>query len=503
MKNTAPSFSLLFDSFFLFCCLERDLSVFLFSVYPKPKTRNSQTLQILPFLYSTKLQHPNPSLLISFPLTQHTDPGTFYFYFFFFCWFCRSDYNIWSSSSRSDEEQEQEQERLLCDMGIAKGPLILSNKPTNCANSSMSHDYHPHQGILAFSNPLDKSNSPSLPHQIRRDKLRVDSFSSDPLPPPPPTVAGIDEHLHHHHHHHQQHLHHVYATSPTEGTMLSDMFNYPPTPSAAPASVEFSDNFRTLRQPNSASAMQLFLMNPPPPPPPRSPSPPSTSSTLHMLLPNLPSGSLQGFESGGVGDQTGFGQFAIAENQGLSLSLHSSSLQHLEDVGAGAKADELRIRDGGMLYNYNNNNNQVHGGGGNGSNSSILQYSFRNNSENSPHSFQMNPNHQVQIGFGSSLGVVNLLRNSKYVKAAQELLEEFCSVGRVQLKKNKSNMKQSHNNPETAAGGSGGGASSSSSKDHPPLSATDRIEHQRRKVKLLSMLDEARISLSSLSLSLL
>ncbi|XP_023518458.1 BEL1-like homeodomain protein 4 [Cucurbita pepo subsp. pepo] len=375
-------------------------------------------------------------------------------------------------------------------MGIAKGPLILSNKPTNCANSSMSHDYHPHQGILAFSNPLDKSNSPSLPHQIRRDKLRVDSFSSDPLPPPPPTVAGIDEHLHHHHHHHQQHLHHVYATSPTEGTMLSDMFNYPPTPSAAPASVEFSDNFRTLRQPNSASAMQLFLMNPPPPPPPRSPSPPSTSSTLHMLLPNLPSGSLQGFESGGVGDQTGFGQFAVAENQGLSLSLHSSSLQHLEDVGAGAKADELRIRDGGMLYNYNNNNNQVHGGGGNGSNSSILQYSFRNNSENSPHSFQMNPNHQVQIGFGSSLGVVNLLRNSKYVKAAQELLEEFCSVGRVQLKKNKSNMKQSHNNPETAAGGSGGGASSSSSKDHPPLSATDRIEHQRRKVKLLSMLDE-------------
>ncbi|KAJ0472336.1 putative transcription factor Homeodomain-TALE-BEL family [Helianthus annuus] len=36
----------------------------------------------------------------------------------------------------------------------------------------------------------------------------------------------------------------------------------------------------------------------------------------------------------------------------------------------------------------------------------------------------------------------------------------------------------------------GGGASSSSSKDLPPLSSAERIEHQRRKVKLSSMLDE-------------
>uniref|UniRef100_A0A0A0KL26 Homeobox domain-containing protein n=1 Tax=Cucumis sativus TaxID=3659 RepID=A0A0A0KL26_CUCSA len=383
-------------------------------------------------------------------------------------------------------------------MGIAKGPLILSNKATSCANSSMSHDYH-HQGIFTFSNAtsFDKSNPSSLPAQhIRPDKLRLESFS-DSIPPPPSHLVGIDEH------HHQQQLHHVYASPSSGGTMLSDMFNFPPTtPSAAATTVEFSDNFRTLRPPNSASAMQLFLMNPPPPPQPqpRSPSPPSTSSTLHMLLPNPPANPLQGFEGGvGVGDQTtAFGQFAVVESQGLSLSLHSSSLQHLEDAAV-AKAGELRIRDGGILYNYNSNNNQVHGDGGSGSTSSILQYSFRNN-ENSPHSFQANSqiinnpnNHQVQIGFGSSLGVVNVLRNSKYVKPAQELLEEFCSVGKVQLKKNKFNTKPNPNTESatnatatTSAAATGG----STSKDQPPLSAADRIEHQRRKVKLLSMLDE-------------
>ncbi|XP_038881772.1 BEL1-like homeodomain protein 2 [Benincasa hispida] len=395
-------------------------------------------------------------------------------------------------------------------MGLAKGPLILSNKATSCANSSMSHDYHHHhhQGIFTFSNvTLDKSNSSAIPQHNRPDKLRLDSFS-DSIPPP--SVIGIDEHHHHHQHHQQQLHHHVYASTPSGGTMLSDMFNFPPTPSPGAATVEFSDNFRTLHPPNSASAssMQLFLMNPPPPPQPqpqpRSPSPTSTSSTLHMLLPNPPANPLQGFEGGvSVGDQTAYGQFAVVESQGLSLSLHSSSLQHLEDAAAAAvavaKADELRIRDGGILYSYNNNNNQVHGGGGgdggSGSTSSILQYSFRNN-ENSPHSFQanshiMNPNHQVQIGFGSSLGVVNVLRNSKYVKPAQELLEEFCSVGKVQLKKNKFTIKLNPNT-ETAATATTSTAApgGSTSKDQPTLSAADRIEHQRRKVKLLSMLDE-------------
>ncbi|KAM3709434.1 hypothetical protein ACJW31_02G172100 [Castanea mollissima] len=258
---------------------------------------------------------------------------------------------------------------------------------------------------------------------------------------------------------------------------------------------------------DSAAAMQLFLMNPQP----RSPSPPppsqtaSTSSTLHMLLPN-PSSSLQGYapapHSAGAGGG-GYGQFSwvpdhepggstatqlnnpseiggVVESQGLSLSL-SSSLQHLE----AAKAEELRMGDAGMLY-YNQSggaSSSTHpyyknlGGGHSHSNQSLHLQGVAQN------------HHQVHVGFGSSLGVVNVLRNSKYAKAAQELLEEFCSVGRGQFKKNKFGRQNSTTNPNSNPGNSAAG-SSSTPKDLPPLSAADRIEHQRRKVKLLAMLDE-------------
>ncbi|GAY42787.1 hypothetical protein CUMW_069560 [Citrus unshiu] len=64
-------------------------------------------------------------------------------------------------------------------------------------------------------------------------------------------------------------------------------------------------------------------------------------------------------------------------------------------------------------------------------------------------------NHQVRVGYGSSLGVVNVLRNSKYAKAAQELLEEFCSVGRGQFKKSK--FGKNNTNPSSSSGGGGGG----------------------------------------------
>ncbi|KAL1333029.1 hypothetical protein HN51_061792 [Arachis hypogaea] len=246
---------------------------------------------------------------------------------------------------------------------------------------------------------------------------------------------------------------------------------------------------------DSAAAMQLFLMNPQTttrsPSPPSShhttPTPPSSSSTLHMLLPNPnPNTSVQGFHGGGGT----FNQFTWApdsaqEAQGLSLSL-SSSLQHLE----AAKAEELRMGESGFLF-YNQ------GGGGPSSSSSSAQYPYKNlPSHHQQHqalhiqgtSLGQN-HHQGPIGFGSSssLGLVNVLRNSKYVKAAQELLEEFCSVGRGQFKKNKFTRQLS--NPSSNQGGAAA-ASSSSSKELPPLSASDRIEHQRRKVKLLTMLDE-------------
>lgn len=287
---------------------------------------------------------------------------------------------------------------------------------------------------------------------------------------------------------------------------------------------------------SAAAAMQLFLMNPSSSARSPSPSPP-TNSTLHMLLPNpnpSPSNSTshhhQDFQThgGAFGPSSHHQQFTWvpatttstthdqaggastthdqlhphhilqahgAHGQGLSLSL-SSSLQHLE----AAKAEEFRMGDGtsGMLF-FNQ------GGTGSTNGNSGPQFSYKANLGTQHHQALHlqggvvgGANHPVHVGFGSSsLGVVNVLRTSKYVKAAQELLEEFCSVGRGHFKKNKfGKIPNSSTNPNstnpTGSTSGGGGGSSSSSKDQPPLSAADRIEHQRRKVKLLSMLDEAR-----------
>ncbi|KAG6729480.1 hypothetical protein I3842_01G031100 [Carya illinoinensis] len=391
------------------------------------------------------------------------------------------------------------------------------------------HHHHPHE-----------AQQHQMAQQIRRDKLRVQGFEHPPAP-----LVGIDEE--------ESGGLPVYETAgmlsemfnfPPGGATATDLLEQQMAPSyrtqrpqQAPATSvanewygsrqgmvvglgplgdaknQNSVNSRdSLGQPHhhhhhaqissidatdSAAAMQLFLMNPQPRSP--SPPPPSTSSTLHMLLPN-PSTSLQGFAASGAAGG-GFGQFTwvpdgshvgstagtqlnnpseiggVVESQGLSLSL-SSSLQHLE----AAKAEELRMGDGGILY-YNQ------GAGG----SSSAQYYKNLGGHNQTLQLPgMAQNHQVHVGFGSSLGVVNVLRNSKYVKAAQELLEEFCSVGRGQFKKKKFGKHNSTNpNPNPGNSNTTIAGSSSTSKDHlPPLSAADRIEHQRRKVKLLSMLDE-------------
>lgn len=303
------------------------------------------------------------------------------------------------------------------------------------------------------------------------------------------------------------------------GNLLGDSKNHNDRDSLASQQQHHHHHQISSINADSAAAMQLFLMNPQPrspsptPPPPHHPSSHSTSSsTLHMLLPN-PSTSLQGFNvsgPGGGGGGAAFGtntvipppQFTwvpdssghegagnntseiggLVESQGLSLSL--SSLQHLE----AAKAEELRMGEGGLLY-FNQ-------GGGSGGSSSAAHYQYKNlgASLHQPLHLQagVGQNHQVRVGYGPSIGTVNVLRNSKYVKAAQDLLEEFCSVGRGQFKKNKFGRQNTNpsSNPGSSGGGGGGGGPSSSTKDLHPLSAADRIEHQRRKVKLLSMLDE-------------
>ncbi|KAI3452106.1 hypothetical protein Pfo_008771 [Paulownia fortunei] len=418
---------------------------------------------------------------------------------------------------------------------------------------SMSQDYHP--GIFSFSNGFERSQQEQqqqqqqqhIAQQIRRDKLRVQGFE------PPPPLVGIEEE--------ESSGLPVYETA----GMLSEMFNFPSGGAATATELLENQILQSYRNPravpstgvasaadwfshrqgmvvggdlgdsknqtvvndtaphhhhqqhqissinaDSAAAMQLFLMNPQqqrsPSPSPSHPPPPSTSSTLHMLLPNHSSSStLHALHNASGG---AFGQFTwvpnsgnennpseipgVVEGQGLSLSL-SSSLQHLE----AAKAEELRMGEGGMLFF------------GQGGGSTPSQYQFKNLGGGGALHLQggVSHNHQLHVGIGSSFGTVNMLRNSKYAKAAQELLEEFCSVGRGQFKKNKFRRQNNNNgnpssNPSagaTSGGGAGGGNSSSSSKDIPPLSAADRLEHQRRKVKLLSMLDEACILSLSLS----
>ncbi|KAK3000518.1 hypothetical protein RJ639_020802 [Escallonia herrerae] len=385
-----------------------------------------------------------------------------------------------------------------------------------------------------------------IAQQIRRDKLRiVQGFEPQPPPPPPPPLVGIEvesgglpvyetagmlsemfnfpsgeatatelleSQINYRNQHAQRQLpaatggmSNVDWYGNRQGGMVlldghdpSKMNQSHDRDSTAIAHHHQQQISSTINADSAAAAMQLFLMNPQQQQQSaRSPSPsPPASSTLHMLLPNPTSSStsnLQGYHNPTTSSTSadfGPSQFSwvpgshegggtsgqVVEGQGLSLSL-SSSLQHLEAAKA---EEELRMGDHGAMLFFNQ-------GGGGGPSSGSQQYPYKNLHLQGGVMGQ-NPNHhQVHLGFGSSssLGVVNVLRNSKYAKAAQELLEEFCSVGRGHFKsKNKFGRQLSSNtNPNSNLSGSGGGGgSSSSSKDLTPLSAADRIEHQRRKV---------------------
>ncbi|KAI3500559.1 hypothetical protein L1887_36383 [Cichorium endivia] len=383
-------------------------------------------------------------------------------------------------------------------MEVARFQEQLHNKNKFSLNS-MSQDY-----IFNFSHGFerpsqDQQQQNHIAHQIRRDKLRVQGFE-----PPPASLVGLEEDEG------AGGAGGLPAVYETGAGMLSEMFNFP---SGGPATelLENQINYQHQRNQrpsaagdwygNSAQAMQLFLMNPSHDSPSSQSSshhrhnPSTSSSTLHMLLPNtVPSssstlhhqhsfGSTSGSGQGQFGPSTQFawvppggttheGGGGGVDSHGLSLSL-SSTLQHLE----AAKVEELRIGDdpaSAMLYF-----NQAAGGGSD---------PYRNFQLQGGGGVMGPTHHPIHVGYGSSsLGVVKGLRTSRYVKAAQELLEEFCSVGRGQFKINKSSKNNPNKNPSNSGGG---GASSASSKDLHPLSSAERIEHQRRKSKLLSMLDE-------------
>ena len=335
----------------------------------------------------------------------------------------------------------------------------------------MSQDYHHHHqqhqgGIISFSNGFDRLDSTSLTTQQKQEhqRIKMDEESS---------VAGSGIP--------------VYETA----GILSDMFNFPGSSGAVGGGdLDHDQSFRSNRQflekqhqnipADSAAAMQLFLMNPPQQPP----SPASTtttrshhnnSSTLHMLLPN-PSHQ-QGYTN--------------------TMSMHQIPHQHHHQ--------QLTWQSPSSSDHHHHHNSQTGGQGLSLSLSSSLEAAakaeeyrniyYGNSSSNSRTLLTDYPQHHLRsspvaaAASSSSVGAINIIRSSRYTTAAQELLEEFCTVGRGFSKKTK---LRNSSNPNTSGGDGGSGSPSSAGaiKDQPPLSASDRIEHQRRKVKLLTMLEE-------------
>ncbi|XP_010472371.1 PREDICTED: BEL1-like homeodomain protein 4 [Camelina sativa] len=323
------------------------------------------------------------------------------------------------------------------------------------SDSSMSQDYNHHQGIFSFSNGFHRSSS-TTHHEEEVDESAV---SGAQIP--------------------------VYETA----GMLSEMFAFPGGGGGGGGSggeiLDQSSTKQLLEQQNRHN----------------------NNSTLHMLLPNHHQGfaftdkntmhqqqqqQQQHFTWPSSSDhhqnRDMIGTVHVEGGKGLSLSL-SSSL-------AAAKAEEYRsIYCAAVDGTSSSTNASAHHHQFNQFKNLLLD----NSSSSSYHHHQ----HQVVGHFGSSssspmaasssIGGIYTLRNSKYTKPAQELLEEFCSVGRGHFKKNK--LSRNNSNPNTTGGGGGGGGGGSSSSagtanDNPPLSPADRIEHQRRKVKLLSMLEE-------------
>ncbi|KAG6471574.1 hypothetical protein ZIOFF_069018 [Zingiber officinale] len=379
-------------------------------------------------------------------------------------------------------------ERERSNMGSVTTPFTFAHRllasPLTSPAPPMSQGFH--QGLFNFQGAATANRDHQQQHIGRNNKLRVQQgFDAAGHPALVPIDDRADD---------ETGIFESAAVGDAAGNMLSEMFNFPPPGMAAPMdhmhpnqipaggyhgtasrsmavgagfpAVAAGDWYGANRQPHdqqhsvaaglsadSAAAMQLFLINPPgmqpPPQPHRSPSP-SSAASLHTHHPFHQSYAENPFGAAG----------RVIEGQGLSLSL-SSSLQQLEM----AKADDLRVRQGAVIY-FNNEH-------------------------------QSQQPHQLHVGGGMS--VANMLRNSKYSKAAQELLEEFCSVGRGQLKPNKlgkrgGTISSSNRNPSGGGGASSSAAApTSSSKDVPALSPSDRFEQQRKKAKLMSMLDEACI----------
>jgi len=189
---------------------------------------------------------------------------------------------------------------------------------------------------------------------------------------------------------------------------------------------------------------------------------------------------------------------------GMLMNPHHLQHQQQPTICSSSPVDETQIPQALPLHHHHHHNFvnnhaptlQVQGGLSL-SLSSSMQQPFEIAKEETPASslYYNNiniPLQQGQLGFNGQMGVLNILRHSKYAKAARELLEEFCSVNRddhdVKNRKGKRHRSDSSSIPNQPANY----CSSSSSKlqSEPNLSSSQRFEQQRRKSGLLSMLDE-------------
>ncbi|KAG9150385.1 hypothetical protein Leryth_014564 [Lithospermum erythrorhizon] len=159
-----------------------------------------------------------------------------------------------------------------------------------------------------------------------------------------------------------------------------------------------------------------------------------------------------GFSGSNLVEHEGINRIGnLIESEGLSLSLSS-------------KFEDLKMRNG---------------------TSGI--YSLMNEEIVSLNNNHIDHQEVIHVGYPASQSL-GLLRHSRYVKAAQELLDEFCCVGKGNFK-NSTNRRVKRDDDENP-NDNGSESSSSLKEQQPSLSASGRSDYQRRKAKLISMLDE-------------
>lgn len=272
----------------------------------------------------------------------------------------------------------------------------------------------------------------------------------------------------------------------------------------------------------AAAAMQLFLMNPQQQQA-RSPSPPS-SQVAHdhhgALLINQSSTAAAAAGPFGAARHhdhlqatnslmTTSSATVVAEGQGgLSLSLSSSQALHHFEMAKAAQLheQELSVRDGVLYFNGGSNTTICNPSSLNLLGGHDADHVVRAAGQQMMMSTAQGQLLQQNMGYhagglvppaaASAVGVVNVLRNSKYSRAARGLLEEFCSVGRSSAQFNSRSSARNHASSSSNVVNNAAAAASSSKLNDveviPPasLSPAERFEHQRNKSKLLSMLDE-------------